>query len=233
MRAYVAIVALTLGLSGTIAPLAAAPVLQIPSVPDTTFRHATHESVGCLECHRMAPTHGLSRVRNISDCRSCHHSPARADAGCVTCHVVPELNDVEYEVVRDFALSVRTEIEERAVPFRHADHTARDCADCHEEGPSLSVPELDCRSCHEEHHAETASGCEGCHQEPAESAHPVAVHMTCSGSGCHQDPPLQTPRVGRTGCLWCHEEQGEHEPEDACVDCHVMPERQPSSSDAG
>jgi hypothetical protein len=89
------------------------------------------------------------------------------------------------------------------------------------------VPNLDCQSCHEQHHVSAISGCSECHQAPPSSAHPMVVHVTCSGSGCHQNSPVQATPRERTGCLWCHLEQTAHEPEEECVNCHLMPAPRP------
>lgn len=194
---------------------------QVAPVPDTTFRHDTHEGVACLECHQMTSTHGAYLVHDISDCQSCHHAPERVDEGCAACHVAAEMQDVVHTIRRTFTLSVRDAPYDREISFKHLDHEERECTECHADGPSLALPQLDCQGCHEEHHAETASGCMSCHREPPEDAHTLAVHQTCSGSGCHQESPVQTPPGRRTGCLWCHEEQVDHEPEGECADCHV------------
>ena len=53
-------------------------------------------------------------------------------------------------------------------------------------------------------------------------AHPPEVHVSCSGSECHADPPFPEPVRTRVGCLWCHEEQVDHEPGQTCVDCHFV-----------
>jgi hypothetical protein len=55
--------------------------------------------------------------------------------------------------------------------------------------------------------------------------HPSArAHVTCSGSGCHQDPPFDNglPRT-RAVCLVCHQDMKDHQPGRVCVDCHTLP----------
>ena len=106
-------------------------------------------------------------------------------------------------------------------------HGDLQCVQCHADGPSLAVPDLDCQSCHEEHHSVSVSGCLGCHREPASEVHELVVHSTCAGSGCHEDVPVGSAPRNRTGCLWCHQEEAEHEPEGECVACHLMPAPRP------
>jgi hypothetical protein len=184
--------------------------------------HARHESVGCTACHGMEPSHGTSLIRTVEDCRSCHHSEPVASE-CVTCHLESEGRDRTYALERTFTLTVAEDPFLRTVSFRHQVHESQACAQCHTESSSLSASNLDCQNCHEQHHATTVSGCSDCHQAPQSNAHPLAVHATCSGSGCHQDSPVQVAPRDRTGCLWCHSEQAEHEPEEQCVLCHLMP----------
>ncbi len=198
------------------------PAVQDPPVQDTTFRHAAHEAVTCTECHMMTSTHGARLVRDISDCRTCHHAAQRTEKTCVECHDASDMLAVVHTIPRTFDLSVRDDPYERDIAFRHADHEERDCVECHVEGPSLAVPDLDCQSCHEEHHAADDSGCWSCHRDPPAEAHTVAVHLTCSGSGCHVDAPVEGPARTRVQCLWCHQEQADHEPGGECVDCHKI-----------
>ena len=206
---------------------AALPSAQAAPVTDTTFRHAKHQEMECRECHEMQPTHGAFLIQDVSDCRSCHHTKERVDYDCAECHAVADMREVVYRVQRTFTLTVGDDPSDRELSFKHADHEERECAECHEEGPSYSVPELDCQSCHEEHHAITTSRCTSCHQEPPEGAHPLAVHQTCSGSGCHQESPIESSPRSRVGCLWCHEDMADHEkPEEECTECHSL-------SDAG
>lgn len=196
----------------------ASPLAQ---VADTSFRHDLHTDFGCLDCHAMQADHGALLVADVSDCRSCHHVRER-DRGCAACHQAGELADVVYPRAFTLAISVLDEPVEREVGFAHEPHEERECVECHVgDDPVLSPAELDCGSCHEEHHLATASECMACHREAPEDAHPLNVHETCSGSGCHVDPPFEVPVPTRTGCLWCHEDMTDHEPDGECVDCHL------------
>ena len=55
-----------------------------------------------------------------------------------------------------------------------------------------------------------------------EGDHDLRVHQTCSGSGCHTAPDVESLAETRTGCLGCHQAQTEHEPRQDCVECHRM-----------
>ena len=198
------------------------PTSDLAHAPDTTFRHALHSDFTCLDCHAMQPAHGVRLVRNVADCRACHHVRERVDLDCQACHTAAEFRNVAYPVRRALDLSIHEAPVVREIPFQHADHEDRACAECHTEGPSFAVPTLDCQSCHEEHHEPTSSGCLNCHEEPADDAHTLEVHQSCSGSGCHVNPPFSASPRTRVGCLWCHQEQADHEPQGECVDCHAL-----------
>jgi len=200
---------------------AAAPPLQSAPVVDTTFRHARHQDYECLECHEMQSTHGAFLVQDVSDCRSCHHTQ-RVDFDCGDCHTVSSIRNIVYPVQRTFSLTVSEDASVREIPFKHARHLERACVECHAEGPVFAVPDLDCQGCHEEHHAETTTGCMTCHQQPPDDAHTIAVHQTCSGSGCHQESPIQSAPRSRVGCLWCHDDKADHEGSAECDDCHLL-----------
>lgn len=220
---------LALPAKGAIAlPTAPAAVAQ---VPDTAFRHDIHTELSCLECHRMGSDHGALVVRDVSDCRGCHHAPERVERECGACHDPADLRNVVYPRQRALSLSVYQQPSRRVVQFDHVDHSARACAECHVAGPSFAAPDLECGSCHEEHHEPTASECMSCHVQASSDAHTLEeVHTTCSGSGCHADPPFRAPVRTRTGCLWCHQDMVDHEPGGRCVDCHfVSPSPGPSS----
>ena len=228
-RAKMTVLRLLVGLTFIVWPSAteAQTVVRLPvqtaGVADTTFLHAKHRDVLCMECHAMQSRHGASLVEDVSDCRSCHHTETRVAEECAGCHLADDMKEVVHRLQRTFTLTVNENPSDRELSFKHADHEARECVECHTEGPSLSVPDLDCQSCHEEHHAETTSGCMSCHQKPPEDAHKIALHETCSGSKCHLESPIQTSPRTRVGCLWCHEDKTDHHPEAECATCHFLP----------
>lgn len=194
----------------------------ITQVADTSFRHAAHRDFGCLDCHTMQASHGTLLVRSTADCRDCHHTGERVEQGCERCHEPAEIANVVALVRRVFTLTVRDDAIDRELVFDHADHVERACAECHREGPSFAERTLDCEGCHEEHHDPGALSCQRCHGDPPVDAHPPDVHTTCAGSGCHVDAPFEASPRTRVGCLWCHDEQVDHEPEGDCVDCHFV-----------
>ena len=110
-----------------------------------------------MECHGMQSQHGTSLVEDVSDCRSCHHTEERVDDDCAECHLVDDMKEEIHIVQRTFVLTVTDDPSDRDLPFTHVAHEERECAECHAEGPSLAVPDLDCQSCHEEHHEATVS----------------------------------------------------------------------------
>lgn len=207
--------------------VALSPALQ---VADSTFRHDRHADFACRDCHAMEPDHGALLIRSVSDCRSCHHVRERMDRACTACHEAADLRNVVYPMERVLTLSVRDGPDDREFRFSHAAHEERACAECHAEGPSLAVPNLDCQRCHGEHHVATNPGCMNCHREPRQGAHTLEVHRTCTASGCHTDGSIAAPPRTRVGCLWCHEDMTDHEPQGLCVDCHSMPGRSVFSS---
>ena len=201
------------------APAAASAPLQDA---DTTFLHANHRDFGCFDCHSMQADHGELLVRSTADCRGCHHTGDRLARGCASCHAEAEVADLVVPVQRSFALTVQPGPSVRDIAFAHAVHAERECVECHVGEPTLSAQAVDCRSCHEEHHESPGGGCWTCHVRPPPEAHTLEVHTTCSGAGCHVDSPIQSPPRSRDGCLMCHEEQSDHEPDGACADCHFV-----------
>jgi len=227
-------VVLSAGLAA-VAPQEAAPQDPAFVVADTvpTFRHSQHEVLECRACHEMDRTHGARLVESVEDCRSCHHTQ-RAGRECAACHAGAEVEEETYVLPRTFTLTVLEEPSERDLEFSHGTHRALECVACHDDGPSLGVPQLDCQSCHEEHHApDAATGCFQCHFDPTEDAHGLGVHQTCSGSGCHQEVPVGGPPRSRAGCLWCHEDMSDHRVGRECVSCHIMPRPIPESGGEG
>lgn len=193
-------------------------------VADTVFRHGQHTSLSCLDCHSMQLGHGELLVRSTADCRNCHHgAEQRAARSCLSCHRPVDLAEVVFPQTRTMTFAVLSEPREATLPFRHADHEAQDCASCHETGdPSLAPTDLDCSSCHQEHHDAQVGGCSSCHLLPRPEAHPIEVHAGCSASGCHTEGPFEVAPRTRTACLWCHEEQRDHEPDMDCASCHRL-----------
>jgi hypothetical protein len=223
------------GAVGAIATATASDAAQRPefvSHQDTTeFRHRDHRGVSCVTCHPSEETHGDLTVTRREDCLQCHHRAADAPA-CTRCHASEGLLRSTYPVRRSLELSVGP-TSERALSFGHGDHEDIACGDCHTEGPELSAGRVSCADCHEEHHRLT-SDCIACHTEAPEGAHPIEVaHVTCGGSGCHASLPFPRVPRSRPACLACHQGLGDHRPDRPCVECHVLPDREPVRSAAG
>jgi hypothetical protein len=116
----------------------------------------------------------------------------------------------------------------RELAFPHGEHASQACSNCHG-NPPTTVEEVDCKSCHAEHHGPQVT-CARCHQEVPSWPHdPVLVHSTCAGGLCHfgfppafsadvtppelpPDTQLDGPREGepdwwrRNVCEACHQE---------------------------
>lgn len=207
------------------APTAAPPAPA--QLSDSVFTHRQHRSVDCMACHSTELTHGRVTVTSINDCRSCHHTGPVAE-DCSTCHTPADRPDELYNLTRTMQFAVRDPVR-RELPFEHAPHETIDCARCHTEGLARSAAQVDCASCHEDHHRPDVE-CRSCHVEAPAGAHPLEVHQTCSGSGCHTDVPAALANIPgtRAFCLTCHQDLVDHRPGGTCRACHQLPEARPS-----
>jgi len=192
-------------------------------VSSLVFDHAEHESQACGDCHSTAETHGGSSVTTVADCRSCHHEETPS-ASCAQCHGPEDAPDTIHRLTRPMVLDVGVRDPERIFVFDHGNHAEIDCASCHSVGIDMAVPDdLDCQSCHEDHHT-PLSDCASCHVAAPVSAHPpTEAHVTCSGAGCHTEVPFETVPRTRAFCLGCHQDLTDHEPQDTCAECHQLP----------
>ena len=198
------------------------PAVASPDDEDR-FRHRDHRTVECTDCHQGADgtAHGRLTVMTAADCRSCHHRSPVAD-DCTRCHAgVPSagrLHSREIEV----DLTVWDAPRNRRFVFDHQDHETEACASCHTEDLTLLSSGTDCASCHTEHH-EPTTNCAACHAVAPPDAHPIEVHIGCTGAGCHTDPPIGPEPRTRSLCLGCHQELTDHRPGRDCVECHRLP----------
>ncbi len=181
------------------------------------FLHREHEAVSCTECHGTDVEHGVMTVRTARDCAQCHHDPGRGYE-CAECHS-PERIYGERPVDARMTFTVRDEPAFRELPFNHERHEDLSCQECHT-GPVMMAVELECASCHDDHHRPEAE-CSQCHL-PADDAHGLDVHLTCYGSGCHASE-VTRPEWTRNVCLTCHTDQRDHEPGLSCEGCHRVP----------
>jgi hypothetical protein len=198
-------------LAGATAPGEAQPAQPRP------FTHERHARLGCLECHGSGPRHGDVRIRSARDCAACHHDPRRAET-CAGCHASGTLPS--RAVPSTMALSVWPEPGTRPLPFEHPRHARLTCRNCHTAPVTLGV-QLECRSCHEDHHRPEAE-CAQCHRRSEPPSHRRESHLACAGSGCHAPLVRERLTMSRNLCLVCHLEQREHEPGRNCAPCHIL-----------
>lgn len=199
----------------------------VQSLPD--FTHTDHELVECAGCHNSAEGHGRVTVTGVEDCRACHHT-APVSRSCERCHASSDGPERSFRTVRALTFSVGTEDPRRTLTFPHEAHNEVDCGRCHTQGLALAPPaDLDCASCHEEHHT-AESDCAACHRVASVEAHPPSqAHVTCSGASCHQRVPFESVPRTRDFCLGCHQDLREHEAPRACAECHTLPAPLPQS----
>ena len=192
------------------------------SLGSPEFLHSEHRGVECGNCHQSSESHGQLVVSTLSDCRDCHHAePVSRD--CARCHTPADAPGGVSSIRRNFTLSVGTS-GPRRMDFAHQPHESVDCGACHTQGLALDGSGADCAGCHEDHHQATAE-CASCHDRAPTSAHPAAeAHVTCMGSGCHTDPPIQGVPRTREVCLGCHQDLGDHRPGRTCAECHTLPD---------
>ncbi|HSH76124.1 MAG TPA: NapC/NirT family cytochrome c [Longimicrobiales bacterium] len=197
--------------------------LRAPAEGLFDFEHGEHESVACGDCHAEGEEHGLASVTEVQDCRACHHAQP-ASTPCADCHRLSELPRDTYRVTRAVTFSVGAGDPARSLAFPHEPHAGEACTTCHTEGLALSPPpDLDCQSCHQDHHTPEAD-CASCHVPAPVGAHPPSeAHVTCSGSGCHEAIPFEGLPRTRALCLACHQDLRDHEPGGRCEDCHQLP----------
>jgi hypothetical protein len=188
------------------------------------FWHSQHRGVECTECHSTRDRHGGVTVTSLRDCRSCHHT-APVATPCVGCHDQGAVRRLQTTVSRVMDIRVGSlNRPRRTLPFDHAHHLRYDCQQCHTQGLALSAAGLDCAQCHQEHHQAEIS-CMSCHPSPADGAHDLNAHLTCTGAGCHTAPAATVQAIPRTRnfCLSCHQDLVEHRPGRNCVSCHALP----------
>jgi nitrate/TMAO reductase-like tetraheme cytochrome c subunit len=151
------------------------------------FNHGRHRALACQTCHEGGTPRFADDPRW---CDGCHHTP-RSGRSCTACHRVAsmELPPRPVEMRLPGGPTVR-ELE-----FPHDEHASQACSNCHG-NPPTTVEEVDCKSCHAEHHGPQVT-CARCHQEVPTWAHdPVLVHSSCSFGLCHSRfPPVVTAEV--------------------------------------
>lgn len=190
----------------------------------SAFAHEDHRDLDCLTCHQTET--GVAGVTRTTEqwCASCHHE-ASSERSCISCHSRAEVRRYSADVNRTMRFSVG-EPRSRSLPFSHEPHDTIACTSCHSGRPELSAADVSCAECHEEHHT-AESACRSCHARAPAEAHPIDVHLTCSGSGCHDAtsvPVHAAAQRDRNVCVGCHQEQVDHRTGQECAYCHVLPE---------
>jgi hypothetical protein len=198
---------------------APAPVARGPRAPppDSTFKHSTHKSIACTDCHGTTNVHGGLKFAAPAGCIGCHHG-AKQRAQCSTCHAAASLG--HYTVPVAFVITPRRAPVTRTLPFAHAQHTTLACARCHASDAKQSVT-TKCTSCHADHHG-ARSDCASCHpSSAARTGHDrTTAHEACAG--CHTDAAVSALGASRPICLACHQEQRSHYPTGDCATCHAV-----------
>jgi nitrate/TMAO reductase-like tetraheme cytochrome c subunit len=203
-----------------------APLDAAPAAPQSQerphFLHSQHRAVNCTNCHVNTESHGGLKVVTLNDCRSCHHNAPLAN-DCSRCHTPADAPTRSFRETRSMQLSVGPGDPQRVMNYPHDKHSELPCGSCHTQGLTRDASAVDCASCHEDHH-DVANDCASCHRQAPASAHPQAeAHVTCTGSGCHTNPPFQVAPRSRTSCLVCHQDMKDHQPGRECADCHTLP----------
>jgi nitrate/TMAO reductase-like tetraheme cytochrome c subunit len=186
-----------------------------------TFRHSQHRGVECQSCHESEGEHGGLKVRTLSDCRTCHHR-APVSTSCGRCHDAGDAPQRTFETNVTVDFSVGQSEQTRVMAFPHARHAVLPCGMCHTQGLRLAA-EARCAACHGARH-DPEHDCAACHQAAPTSAHPPSkAHVTCTGTGCHEEMPFESVPRTRSVCLGCHQDMRDHRPERPCVECHTLP----------
>jgi len=183
------------------------------------FRHAQHEDLECRSCHDTDRVHGRVTITAPRDCDQCHHRDARAET-CSRCHAAGGEAGRAYTRVQNMTVAGRAVA--RNLSFDHGEHAEIACAQCHTTAMTMAVAAEPCAACHTNHH-DAARDCAACHEEAPPEAHPLSVHVTCSGAGCHDAGFLTGEPRARQVCLSCHQAQTDHRPGEVCTDCHLLP----------
>ena len=195
------------------------------------FSHSRHRQVACGSCHDTQRTHGEIRIRSNRDCQACHHGNQTVAANCTRCHQANEYATRAYPITQRFAFSVgQPRVKERRMTFDHRPHGGVACTQCHRDALTRSAANVECKTCHQDHHKPTES-CMACHPTPRQGVHTRNVHVGCGGSGCHSELPVAGVPRTRPFCLACHQDMINHQPRGNCADCHRLPAPRRASAD--
>jgi c(7)-type cytochrome triheme protein len=95
------------------------------------------------------------------------------------------------------------------------------CGGCHKIGaPGTPMASLTCNQCHQnDQQVKPVVSCQKCHAERA-GLHKAATHSGAGCSACHA-PHAWAPAPRET-CLTCHADKTQHNPGNACAQCHAF-----------
>jgi c(7)-type cytochrome triheme protein len=95
------------------------------------------------------------------------------------------------------------------------------CKGCHKIGESAApMATLTCNQCHKkEQEVQPLAGCTTCHAERA-GLHKAETHSGAGCTTCHV-PHAWAP-APRDTCLTCHDDKAQHNPGQACSQCHAF-----------
>ena len=192
------------------------------AIPETErFPHQRHTSLQCAACHTTDQSHGGLKLTGPQDCQACHHN-SQITANCTGCHGAGEFQNTKFGAKQIMTVAGNTRT--RTLSFVHSDHGNIACTQCHRDPATRSAAQLDCKSCHAQHHEPTVD-CMACHPPAAGKAHTRNVHVGCAGSSCHKQLPAPLASVPHTRqfCLACHQTMVAHRPQGNCADCHKLP----------
>jgi hypothetical protein len=209
--------------------------------------HATegsHASVhgrcsACHDPHRPGVLPAAAQASGATACGACHEAQARAakavpadrsHARCQSCHAghgAPRTSEAQCRSCHAAESRLTTGAHARCASC-HPTHgppglEAGACAHCHASQATspgtLGATHARCGSCHRPHAATEPAGCASCHAKPRDlgGLHALAGHARCAD--CHATHAVRAG--GRDGCLGCHAQQRDHEPQAArCQTCH-------------
>ncbi len=212
------------------------------SVPANVTRSCT--DVGChSDVSAVSPFHQTIHPDALTDCLHCHKAHEfrvpESGAECAACHKGGGS-------LVDWASATPTHGLSAPTEFRHSDHDAVACSQCHgigEQHGTLEVTSLeDCRSCH--HSAPLANDCTQCHETESLAGVPLTVtrsldirigsldrplrvltfdhsdHLDIPCADCHTRGTDLRAAAG-ADCSSCHAQH--HRPESDCSQCHQPP----------
>lgn len=196
-------------------------------------QHITVTTSTCYLCHfkNMPKTESMRRcttcheqpIKTASERGAYNHEPVEArGVGCVECHA--DVIHGQGAVPPERCLTCHSEPEHLArrpdteyMHLKHVTESAVDCNLCHQEIqhylPTRGVPgELDCKSCHPDHHRKTLDMYTGAGAIGAEHVPDPMAASRVSCVSCHRthreiDGRGVALEAGPAGCMNCHDEK--------------------------